>query len=90
MSQTTSAMAPAMTASTQSTRNGVSTSTPPNQIDGHSGHQRQPSHPSWAIGSIPITPITAMPTIAGSTVPRSSRSRWISPSASGSSSHAIA
>ena len=37
-----------------------------------------------------MTPMTAMPTIAGSTVPRSRRSRWMRPSTSGSSSHATA
>ena len=55
-----------------------------------SGHQRQPSHPPCTSGMRPITPITAMPTIAGSTMPRVRRSSWIWPSVSGSSSHAIA
>ncbi len=39
---------------------------------------------------MPITPMTAMPTIAGSTMPRVRRSSWIWPSVSGSRSHAIA
>ena len=64
-SQTTSTTTAAMTASTQITRSGASTSTPPNQTDGQSGHHCQPSQPPCTTGISPTTPMTAMPTHGG-------------------------
>nr|WP_286307974.1 hypothetical protein [Agromyces mangrovi] len=84
ISAITSTIAPMTSATVAANRTTSARTEPPSTGFGHPPNHEPPIHS----GSTPISTSAVMPIAAGIASPRSSRSRWMRPSRSGSSSHA--